>query len=214
MNKRNDLKPDYAALSFLQLDELIKGHATLTENSIKEICAILAEMLSRRMTHPLMNKPLYRNFAKVADGSLSIKAVMAFCAAPALMNAVQVLPVAMQDRIADGEVIPVAKRRDDGTAYNEPMPALRMDVATITRVFGPKGIRGVVEQQTLITAELAKAPAELKVSDRITVQPGKEKVTISGRTVAVADLREPLRLLGYKLVRITPAKLPSAVAAE
>lgn len=198
---RNDPNPDYSTMSNEQLCHLIQERLGDTEATFKTVCCLLNELRQRSFNHPLMGHPLYRKFDKVASGVLTPKAVLGFAGYPTALELIQNVDTEMQDRLAAGEKVPVVSKDTAGRYVFEQKPVLQMDASTLKRVFGPDGIRSREDQEHMLAAEL-KQPVKVKVTASIAVIPKKEKIQVGKTTISLDDMREPLRLLGYKLVKI------------
>lgn len=152
----------------------------------------------------------FKHFREVASGRLAPRLALA-CSDPSLVQGLLRVPMAAQENIADGQLVPVAEQVK-GEIRETEKSIWRLDCAEIARVFGEKGIRTAREQAHILRAEASGSVVMARSSDgRIGVDSSSETLRFGAMKVKVADLAEPLRMLGFRLVRIS--KGPKSDAA-
>jgi len=182
-----------AAMTTEELTAELGGFVALAAEVAERVSLILAELRKRRQPHPLFAHPVLRFFQSIADNTLSAKAAINLGNMD-LIKAVLPLPREQQERIADGEEVPVATLAPDGSVKSDDIPIRRMDAGTLRRAFGPSGIRPVHDQ-----AEMIRAEGKIERHGMITVLRDQSMLKIGNQKVKPEELRGPLMALGYCL---------------
>ena len=188
---------------------IISQSALNIENSVELICKALVVLRSRNVIHHLMNSPLFRKFHLLGEGRVTASAYLAFSTTPSALEGISHVDRDMQDRLAADEPLPCVVRNAEGRIVFENKPVRRMEDTVIKRVFGPEGIRSREDQEHILAAEM-KQPTRVRVSETIGVIPRRDQICIGRKNIYVDDMREPLRLLGYKLVKIEKSEKRAA----
>lgn len=184
--------------------------ATVDQTSTAIVAAseILLELRKRGENHPLMREGVFVWFEHIAAGQLSPKAALAFAGVNSVIRKLVGLDTALQDRIADGEEIPVAELDSTGKIVRSQKPILRMDQAQLDRAFDASKLRPLPAQEKMLRSEQARDAASPKTAkkERITADQESGVLRVANTKIAPEELREPLRALGFRLIRVGASK--------
>lgn len=186
------------SLSDMTNIELVKSlKATLTEgaNALQRAAGILVEMHNRKMPTPSYNHGALRWFREIDSGQLSPHFVNAFCFSPEKVKAGIGVPLATQERWADGAEIQIVEKDATGKAVTKSKPLIRMSTDDMRVVFGAKGVRPLKEQKKMLTEGISRNATT--VSPVYCSGPGKITIRRAG-TYSVGELSDALVAAGFK----------------
>lgn len=171
----------------------MKNIRELAENVVRRYSALMAELRARGEKPPFTYHPVLSFWKEVHDEKLAPEAAVSL-ANRNTIKAILPLPIEKQVEVAKGIDIPVAVLKPDGEIASDDIPINRMDAKTLSRAFGPSGIRTVYEQAEIIKEEMKvrKPKRAIAIVDEGVVKIGSIKITPE-------ELRGPLLALGYKL---------------
>lgn len=171
----------------------IDGFKFLAVDVVERLSLIMSELRRRRLPHPFFKDRILSFWQSISDQTLAAEAAI-ILANRNMIKAVIPLPRSEQIEVANGREIPVATITPDGHIKSDYIPIHRMDPATLSRAFGPGGIRTVQEQ-----AEIIRAEGRVERIGAITVLRDEQVLKIGNQKIRPEDLRGPLRSLGYKV---------------
>jgi hypothetical protein len=125
----------YETMTYEQLAEALRQTLESTEKAVYQGCLILRQMKRMKRWHPVMNADLFRRFVEVAEGRLSVKAAIKFSRDGGFLSVLERLPLAEQDRLVDGEEIPVVGINSHGQIARMDSPLAQLSAADLPRVF-------------------------------------------------------------------------------
>jgi hypothetical protein len=132
---------------------------------------------------------------RIAYGQVLPETVVRFAEYPLLLQRVGQLPIPEQRRLADGESITIAVRREDGTFDHREADPLAMTPQQIHQVFSRGSIRGLGQQILTLEDRPARAKAAAVKSDcradreRGGIVVGRKFVPLAEALAAIADTR-------------------------
>lgn len=204
--------PDMQAALALSDDDLLAAldaAMLATEAEMRRFCIFAAVAEARELPTRLLPQ-VARMARDVAEGRLSIHAAWVLGGRDALLRHLLVLPLADQDRLADGGKVKIAIRNDQGRIVSAEKTIWDMTEAERVRAFGAQGIRDwTVQGELLIKGHNAAPPDAPPPRPQFKVNPatGKPRVTRGG-DFDWDDLTPMLARFGLKLTPIYARPLP------
>ncbi|MGX7874473.1 hypothetical protein ACVDG5_018435 [Mesorhizobium sp. ORM6] len=186
-------------------------------SNLQKACEILYELKARGEHHLLMREGLLRRFEDIASGKLSARAAITFSGVNVILDRITGLPLEEQERLAETGSVAVAELDAKGQVTETQKPILTMAKTDLERVFGVGEIRSVEKQEQLIRqqASTKAATPAYTPTPRIRVDWKTKKLVLSVQRITVEELREPLRQLGFSIVRLKDARdIPAAVKRD
>jgi len=185
-------------LSTEQIFSEIESFTALAVDVLKRWSALLAELKRRRVPNIMFNHPVLQFWESIHKEKLDAQAavLLADRRDGKMIRAVLPLPPSEQLAIAKGKPIAVATLTSTGKIRSEEVPILRMDNQTLTRAFGPDGIRTVYEQ-----AEMIRAAGTVQRIGMVTVLRDEHMVKVGNvRLKWPEDFEAVARALGTEIV--------------
>lgn len=193
---------DLKSLSTEALDALFESVLDGTVSAVRRGSTILAELAQRGERRPHMREGAFRWFKEITAGSLSARAAFILGGLESKTRPLVGLPHPAQDSIAAGAPLATVEYGDKGEIVEVEKPLLQMNKQDVTLVFGNGKVRSVAEQ----TKILRDVPFQAKPvkTGRFFVDLARKTIEIGKTKIEAEELAEPLRALGWKLVRISP----------
>jgi hypothetical protein len=133
---------------------------------------------------------------QIAYGQTLPEVVIRYAERPALVKAISALPRPDQQRLASGEPVPLAIRREDGTVEQRMVDPSHLVGEQVGRVFARDRIRTIDEQVIMIEARAYSSPRDPTLTAAgITVDRKRRGLVIGRRFVPVAAVVEALGAL-------------------
>lgn len=184
---------DPAAMETKEIFDEFDGFTALAVEVVERYSALLAELRKRREPHPFFRHTVLAFYQQIADTQLAPEAAIVL----GNQNMIKaVLPLTHQDQIAVayGREVAIARIDSAGKVVSDDVPIQRMDPATMSRAFGPEGIRPVHEQ-----AEMIRSAGRIERHGMITVLRDETVLKIGNQKIKPEELKAPLMALGYSL---------------
>ncbi len=177
-----------AQISTVELRAELARGLSLTADTLMRLGTIWAELERRGEDLSELRHGLARTLPLIAGGRLAAEAVVAFAGRPALLRALEGVPLDRQRSLANGEAIEVI---DPNTARGVlSMPLAQMPAAAVRLVFGEDG-----EVRTPQAQRLALRPRQQRRREdepdrhyRPYHNPEAGTVTVGKMTIRVSDL--------------------------
>lgn len=176
------------------LDEM-SGFAALAAAVVERWAVLLKELASRRVGHPMFHHPVMQFWMSIENHTLSAEAAiqLAGCRDGRMIRAVLPLSLSEQVEVANGLEIPVAVLTEAREVKTEHMPIHRMDIATLIRVFGPDGIRGLSEQERML-----RATKEVVRVGRLSVVVDDGVLKVGNMKLLPREVAKAMEMLGWE----------------
>lgn len=185
---------DPSEMSTEDLTAEIDSFIELAEGVVVRLSAILAELRRRRQPHPFFHHSILRFWESIADRRLHPKAAI-ILANRNMIKAVIPLPHEQQLELAHGKKLRIAVQREDGSIGRDDVPIQRMDARALCRVFGPKGIRSIAEQEAMIREE-----GKIERIGAITILKGEGLFKVGNQKLTPEEIDRAARQMGYRLI--------------
>jgi hypothetical protein len=178
-------------LSEMSTDELradLSRGLTLTVEVLVQLSRVWAELERRGEDLSELRRGIARNLPLIASGRLAAESVVAFAHRPALLRAIDGIPLELQRRLVAGETVTVIDPLDPMTL--EELPLARLPAASVRLIFADGDIRSPTEQRLAIRARKRRTEVPQVSGYRYRPRYDRDAGTISvGRmTVRLADL--------------------------
>lgn len=187
----------------IALHDLLATVVDGTVKGIKRASEILVELKKRGEHSAYARGAVLSQYENIASGKLTALAAMTFANTPSIVERLIGLPAKVQDGIACGDPIPVADTDAFGSVVKTEKVVTRMTSRDLDLAFDGGKLRDVKEQERILRKDVS-AVKPRQPNERILVDPSKSKLVFGNMKVGPEELREPLRKLGFRLVRIKP----------
>lgn len=121
-----------------------------TAESLVYLAAIWAELESRGEDLSALRTGLSAYLPLIASGRADPAAVVAFAGQPTLLRAIVQLPIAEQQRLAAGGMVPVVVQTPEGVEAEREIAPTMLSAAEVRRVFAPGVVRSPAEQSQIL----------------------------------------------------------------
>ncbi|MDG1315019.1 MAG: hypothetical protein P8P29_05790 [Flavobacteriaceae bacterium] len=170
---------------------------------ITRICQILSELVERKTNHPLLNNPITRWFREINSEKLHPEFAMAFCSQPMLIKSVIGLKLSQQQHLAAGGKISMVELDASYELKTVEKELTRFSATDIRTVFNFGKIRSIKSQEQKLQEKLKNiSKTETPKLSRVRSDTEKNCLLISGKDIKIGELKEPLKAIGFKLIRI------------
>lgn len=170
------------------------------ESNIIEASGILTELKRRGENHPLMRNGMLKWFEHIEAGTLNPQLVIDFLGEDQIISRMIGVPMTKQKEIAStGTVRFVEERKGEIVEVDKQL--IRMNLEQLNQVFDNGRIR-TVAQQTKIVKSMPRKTVTQKSQEKLVGADVMNGVLVIGRhNIEPSLLIEPLRQLGYKLIK-------------
>lgn len=163
----------FAAMSDGELLSVIEGAMDAFIDSVLDFCVAVTEAIKRRIDLGDIKRLVPKYCARIASGNVSPSAWLRFSEHPLLMDRIATLPFEKQESLANGERVPMVKRRIDGSydpRNHVNVDPLDLKPEEVRYVFAEGSIRDVREQARRAESLAAMEPKESKCKLVLTLE--------------------------------------------
>jgi hypothetical protein len=172
---------------------------TVTAETLIYLAEVWRELERRGEDLRDLRAGMGRYIPLIAAGQLDATAVVQFAGRPALLRAMQTLPVDEQKKLATGDKLDVITIRPDGSTVETRVQAAHLTGEQVRLAFGEVGLRPIEEQRNLIeSAQIKRYRQRQPVHRNYRVRVDMERGTIQvGRMIlTIKEVKDALRNAG------------------